>query len=105
MHEGTPSDMNSSGRYSHHIVLIGAFGAYMKMIGKKMVGSSLEDVLLESGLISGGSKAGVMDQSVLGVIEEYVEFRESITNGHSGKTLRKSIQSVQSRWATTHSNK
>ena len=50
-------------RYKKHIVLIGTFHlecAFMKVLGKKMKGSGLEDVLLESGLISGGSLAGVM---------------------------------------------
>ena len=50
-------------RYKHHIILIGTFHlecAFMKILGKKMRGSWLEDVLLESGLISRGSLAGAM---------------------------------------------
>ena len=50
-------------RYKDHIILIGTFHlecAFMKMLGKKMKGSGLEDILLEAGLIGGGSVAGVM---------------------------------------------
>lgn len=50
-------------RYKDHIILIGIFHlvcALMKVLSKKMKGSRLEDVLLKSGLISGGSLAGVM---------------------------------------------
>lgn len=58
-----PLTFNMPEKYSKHIILIGTFHlvcAYMKMIGKKMVGSGLEDVLLEAGLISGGSLSGVL---------------------------------------------
>ncbi|KAL2091604.1 hypothetical protein ACEWY4_013867 [Coilia grayii] len=50
-------------RYKKHVMLPGTFHlecAFMKMLGKKMKGSGFEDILLEAGLISGGSLAGVM---------------------------------------------
>ena len=50
-------------RYRKHIILIGTFHiecAFMKMLGKKMKGSGLQDILLEAGLISSGSVAGVL---------------------------------------------
>ena len=50
-------------KYKKHIVLIGTFHvicAYTKMLGKKMAGSGLEDILLEAGLMSSGSMKGVM---------------------------------------------
>ena len=34
--------------------------AYLKMVGKKMTGSGLSELLLEAGLIGSGSLAGVM---------------------------------------------
>jgi hypothetical protein len=43
--------------------MIGTFnvvGAYFKMIGKKMEGTGLSDILLEAGLIGSGSVTGVM---------------------------------------------
>ena len=49
--------------YSDHIVLVGTFhlvSAYSKMIGKKMNGSGLPEILLEAGLMSSGSMDGVM---------------------------------------------
>ena len=49
--------------YADHIVLIGTFhlaSASLKMVGKKMNGSGLAEVLLESGLMSSGSMDGVM---------------------------------------------
>jgi len=49
--------------YADHIVMIGTFhlaSAYLKMVGKKMNGSALAEVLLESGLMSSGSMDGVM---------------------------------------------
>ena len=48
-------------RYEKHIILIGTFHlacAYLKMIGKKMAGSGLSDILLEAGLIGSGSQYG-----------------------------------------------
>ena len=50
-------------RYKNHIVLIGTFHilcAYFKMLGKKMDGSGLQDILIESGMMSSGSMKGVM---------------------------------------------
>ena len=49
--------------FERHIVLIGTFHlnmAYFKMIGKKMVGSGFEDILVESNIISPGSLQGVL---------------------------------------------
>jgi len=49
-------------RYQDHIIMIGTFHlscAYMKMLGKKMEGSGLTDILLEAGLITSGSLKGV----------------------------------------------
>ena len=50
-------------RFDRHIVLIGTFHlnmAYLKMIGKKMEGSGLSDILVECNLISPGSIQGVV---------------------------------------------
>lgn len=58
-----PLIWQDNARYNKHIILIGTFHlacAYMKMIGKKMNGSGLSDVLLEAGLISSGSLQGVL---------------------------------------------
>jgi len=58
-----PLVWNSPQKYEKHIILIGTFHlvcAYMKMIGKKMAGTGLRDVLVEAGLISGGSLDGVI---------------------------------------------
>ena len=58
-----PLVWNNPVRYEKHIVLIGTFHlvcAYMKMVGKKMIGSGLSDILLEAGLIGLGSVEGVM---------------------------------------------
>lgn len=58
-----PLVWNHPDKYRKHIILIGTFHlacAYMKMIGKKMAGSGLADILLEAGLISGGSISGVL---------------------------------------------
>ena len=57
-----PLIWNQPQRYQNHIILIGTFHlvcAYLKMIGKKMDGSGLSDVLLEAGLITSGSLKGV----------------------------------------------
>ena len=54
---------NNPKRYEKHIVLIGTFHlvcAYLKMVGKKMDGSGLSDILLEAGLIASGSLQGVI---------------------------------------------
>lgn len=52
-----PLIRKSPGRYRNQIILAGTFhliwAYYMNMIGKKMAGSGLVDVLLEAGLISG----------------------------------------------------
>ncbi len=58
-----PITWNSPKRYEKHIILIGTFHlacAYMRMIGVKMEGSGLSDVLMEAGLMSSGSLNGVM---------------------------------------------
>eukprot|EP00794_Sanderia_malayensis_P002103 gene2103-2388_t len=50
-------------RYKYHIITIGSFHlicAYLKMLGKKMDGTGLSDVLLESGLMTSGSLKGVL---------------------------------------------
>ena len=50
-------------RYKDHIVMIGSFHvvcAFMKMVGKKMEGSGLSDVLLEAGLMTSGSVHAVL---------------------------------------------
>ena len=54
---------NSPVRYQKHIVVIGSFHAvcaYIKMVGKKMQGTGLGDILIEAGLISSGSLHGVL---------------------------------------------
>ena len=58
-----PLVWNSPDKYKSHIILIGTFHlvcAYMKMMGKKMAGSGLSDILLEAGLIGSGSLTGVL---------------------------------------------
>ena len=50
-------------RYRKHVILMGTFHtccAYLKAIGKKMSGSGLEDILLESGIATTGSINSVM---------------------------------------------
>ena len=50
-------------KYKNHIIMIGSFhilGAYMKMIGNKMQGTGLSDILLESEFMSCGSLIGVL---------------------------------------------
>ena len=54
---------NFPDKFSRHIVMIGLFHlmlGYLNMIGKKMDGCGLSDILLESNLISSGSLNGVM---------------------------------------------
>ena len=49
--------------FPRHIVMIGSFHltmAYYNMIGKKMTGSGLSDILMEARLISSGSINGVL---------------------------------------------
>lgn len=58
-----PLIWNDQSRYDKHIILIGTFHlacAYLKMVGKKMDGSGLSDILLEAGLIASGSLQGVL---------------------------------------------
>ena len=58
-----PLIWNNPERYKNRIVMIGTFHiicTYFKMIGKKMNGSGLSDVLLESSLIVSGSLQGVL---------------------------------------------
>ena len=50
-------------KYEKHIVMIGTFHvirAYFKMIGKKMDGTGISDILLEAGLMSSGALSGVL---------------------------------------------
>ena len=58
-----PLIWNVPDKYKNHIVMVGTFHlvcAYFKMVGKKMAGSGLSDVLLEAGLIGSGSVHGVL---------------------------------------------
>ena len=58
-----PLVWNFPEKYANHIILLGTFHlicAYFKMVGKKMAGSGLPDILLEAGLITSGSVDGVM---------------------------------------------
>lgn len=58
-----PLVRNNPQKYKNHIILIGTFHlvcAYVKMVGKKMAGSGLSDVLLEAGLTGSGSIQGVL---------------------------------------------
>ncbi len=58
-----PLVWNHTVRYKDHIILIGTFHlacAYMRVMGLKMEGSGLSDVLLEAGLITSGSLHGVL---------------------------------------------
>ena len=53
-----PIIWNNPTRYEKHIVMIGSFHAvcaFKKMLGKKMNGSGLDDILVEAGLVSCGS--------------------------------------------------
>ena len=57
-----PLIWNDPDKYKNHIVMVGTFHlvcAYFKMVGKKMAGSVLSD-LLEAGLIGPGSVHGVL---------------------------------------------
>ena len=56
-----PLTWNAPEKYENHIILTGIFHlvcAYMTVLGKKMAGSGLADVLMEVGLISAGSLVG-----------------------------------------------
>jgi hypothetical protein len=58
-----PIIWNQPKRFEDHIIMIGTFHvvcAYFKMIGKKMEGTGLSDILLEASLIGSGSVTGVM---------------------------------------------
>ena len=58
-----PIIWNELVKYKNHIIMIGSFHilcAYMKMIGNKMRGTGLSDILLESELMSCGSLVGVL---------------------------------------------
>ena len=58
-----PLIWNNPVKYSKHIVLIGTFHlicAYLKMVGKKMDGSGLSDIMIEAGLMTSGSLSGVL---------------------------------------------
>ena len=57
-----PIIWNNPDKYEKHIVMIGTFHivcAYLKMIGKKMEGTGLVDILIQAGLIGSGSVNGV----------------------------------------------
>ena len=61
--KGFPLIWKNPKRYEKHIILIGTFHlacAYLKMVGKKMKGSALSDIFLETELIGQGSLGGVM---------------------------------------------
>ena len=58
-----PLIWNNPLRYQKHIVMIGSFHvicAYLKMLGKKMKGTGLDDIFVEAGLITPGSLQGVI---------------------------------------------
>jgi hypothetical protein len=58
-----PIIWNQPKTFEHHIIMIGTFHvvcAYFKMIGNKIEGTGLSDILLEAGLIEPGSVTGVM---------------------------------------------
>ncbi|MEW8548338.1 MAG: hypothetical protein AB2693_32950, partial [Candidatus Thiodiazotropha sp.] len=58
-----PLIWNNPIRYQKHIVMIGSFHtvcAYLKMLGKKMNGTGLDDIFIEAGLITTGSLQGVL---------------------------------------------
>lgn len=58
-----PLIWNNTARYEKHIIMIGTFHlicAYLRMVGKKMAGSGLSEVMLEAGLIGTGSIKGVL---------------------------------------------
>ena len=58
-----PLIWNNPIRYQKHIVMIGSFHtvcAYLKMLGKKMNGTGLDDIFVEAGLITTGSLQGVL---------------------------------------------
>ncbi|XP_070203645.1 uncharacterized protein [Littorina saxatilis] len=61
-HDTVAQLLDHSIRFEKHIILIGTFHlvcAYLKMIGKKMNGSGLSDIMLEAELITSGSLKGV----------------------------------------------
>ena len=58
-----PIIWNEPRKYKNHIIMIGTFHilcTYMKMIGNKIQGTGLSDILLESELMSCGSLVGVL---------------------------------------------
>ena len=58
-----PLIWNVPERYAKHIILTGTFYltcAYFRMIGKKMDGRGLTDVLLEAGLVSSRTVFGLL---------------------------------------------
>ena len=58
-----PLIWNNPERFQKHIVMIGSFHvicAYLKMLGKKVNGTGLEDIFVEAGLITTGSLQGVI---------------------------------------------
>ena len=58
-----PIIWNNAKTYENHIIQLGTFhlaSAFMKMIGKKMRGTGLSDILLEAGLIGSGSLQGIL---------------------------------------------
>jgi len=58
-----PLVWNDPKRYAKHIILIGTFHltcAYFRVIGRKMEGSGLVDVLLEAGLVGSATVHGVL---------------------------------------------
>ena len=58
-----PLIWNEPDRYNKHIILIGTFHltcVYFRVIGKKMDGSGLSDILLEAGIVGSGTVYGVL---------------------------------------------
>ena len=58
-----PIIFNHPERFKKRIVLIGTFNltmVYFKMLGKKLEGSGIEDIILEAGLSSSGSIQGII---------------------------------------------
>ena len=59
-----PIVCNNPDKYKNHIILIGTFHltcAYLRMVGKKMAGSGIDDVFLEANLVGSGSLSGILN--------------------------------------------
>ena len=65
-----PIIFNHPERFKKHIVLIGTFHltmAYFKMLGKKLEGSGIEDIILEAGLSRSESIQAIMTGKIMNV--------------------------------------